>query len=148
VPPALTTFKRVLKGLDAEQFDAVIYEWLSNFSFSESEAIAFDGKTLRGSKDGEEKAIHLLSGVLHHEKITISQKNVGDKTNEIPVLQDMLKGLSLKGKVITADAMHTQAETARLIVKDKEANYVFTVKDNQRKLYEQLKGLDSEAFPP
>lgn len=146
--PSLTTFRRVLKGISAEQFDQVIYEWLQKISLSEATAIAFDGKTLRRSRAGEKKAVHLLSGLLQHEKITIAQKEVGEKSNEIPVLQEVLKNLEVKGKIITADAMHTQVETARAIVRDHEADYIFVVKDNQEKLNRQLQSLDTEAFPP
>lgn len=70
------------------------------------------------------------------------------KTNEIPVLRELLEPMDIEGNVVTADAMHTQAETARYIVKEKKADYLFTVKDNQEKLRTALSSLKYEAFSP
>ena len=46
-----------------------------------------------------------------------------------------LEPLDLKGKAVTAVAMHTQRKLARFLVEDKHADYYFTVKDNQRPLH-------------
>ena len=81
-PPAESTIRRVLQGLDADLFDQTINAWL--LGALKGKAIAVDGKTLRRSHDGEKKAIHLLSALLHEEKIVVAQKAVGEKTNEIP----------------------------------------------------------------
>ena len=39
--------------------------------------------------------------------------------------------LNLQGRIVAADALHTQAETARMIVMEKGGDYILTVKDNQ-----------------
>ena len=112
-------------------------------------ALAIDGKTLRGSRDGDKKALQLLSLVTHDDGVVVTQEKVDDKTNEIPVAQELLKGLDIKGSIITADAMHTQTETATVIVREKEADYVFTVKGNQPNLKTEIeKALQKSAFSP
>ena len=58
----------------------------------------------------------------------------------------MLQPLNIQGLIITAYALHTQVETAKFIVK-KGADYVFTVKDNQSKLNDDIITLDLESFP-
>ncbi len=63
-------------------------------------------------------------------------------------MKPLLDPLTLAGRVVTADALHTQTETARYLVCDKEAHYVFTVKDNQPTLKADIAGLHREAFPP
>ena len=68
--------------------------------------------------------------------------------NEIPALRELLDPLSIKGRVITADALHTQRETARFLVEEKGAHYLFTVKDNQKTLANDLKAFDWESIPP
>jgi len=78
----------------------------------------------------------------------IAQEAVKEKSNEIPALRSMLKDKDIEGCIITADAMHTQKETARFIVQDKKADYVFTVKDNQKNLLDDIKALDLESIPP
>ncbi len=53
------------------------------------------------------------------------------KTNEVTRLATLLADLGLAGQVITADALHTQRETAELIVTGKNAHYILVVKKNQ-----------------
>ena len=47
---------------------------------------------------------------------------VSDKTNEIPCAKPLLSELDLEGAVVTADALHTQKETARHLVEDRKAD--------------------------
>lgn len=50
---------------------------------------------------------------------------------------------------MTADALHTQKDLARFLVKDKKADYLFTVKDNQQTLKDDIKALAlNEGFSP
>ena len=64
------------------------------------------------------------------------------------VLRELLDPLSIEGRVITADALHTQRETAHFLVEEKGAHYLFTVKDNQKTLANDLKAFDWESIPP
>lgn len=54
----------------------------------------------------------------------------------------------MAGRVVTADTLHTQVETARSVVEDKRAHYLFTVKDNQSTRKADIADLQMEAFPP
>jgi hypothetical protein len=110
--------------------------------------LALDGKTLRGSGDGTGKPRHLLAALLHHEAVVTAQMAVPDKTNEIPCARELLASLDLTDTVVTADALHTQRETARFLVEEKHADYLFTVKENQSTLYWDLARLPQRAFSP
>ena len=110
--------------------------------------IALDGKTLRGSGDGDEKPVHFLSAVVHESGTVVAQESVGEKTNEIPHAKTVLEGVDLAGTTVTADAMHTQKKLARFLVEEKEADYVFTAKDNQPTLLEEIKALHEGDFSP
>ncbi len=81
--------------------------------------ISLDGKTLRGSGDDDHPALHLLSAFSHELGIVLAQRAVGSKTNEIPEARRMLEDLTLEGKLVTVDALHTQRETAQAIVEKK-----------------------------
>ena len=78
----------------------------------------------------------------------VAQVAVGEKTNEIPCVKPLLGDMNIEGAVITADALHTQKESARFIVEDKKADYVFTVKENQPTLLQDIQDLGLEALPP
>jgi hypothetical protein len=147
-PPSEKCFRLTLQRLDPAAFDGIIGSWLLRHNILADQGIALDGKTLRGAHDGDKTAPHLLSAVLHREGIIVAQVGVGDKTNEIPCVKPLLKDVDITGSVVTADAMHTQKETARFLVEDKRADYVFTVKDNQATLREDIADLRLDAFPP
>jgi len=65
---------------------------------------------------------------------------VGDKSNEIPAVKELLDLLDIKEEIITMDAMHCQKETVQKIV-DKKGHYVIQLKSNQKLLYKATKGL-------
>ena len=73
-------------------------------------SISSDGKTIKGSYDGkaDEGAIHFLNIFAQQTQIILGHEIVGDKTNEIPVFQEMLKELDIEDAIYTADAMHIQ----------------------------------------
>ena len=93
-------------------------------------------------------APHLLSAILHQEAVVVAQRDVEEKTNEITKLPELLAPLPLQGTVVTADALHTQKETARYLVEEKKADYLFLVKANQPTLRQDIADLQLEAFPP
>lgn len=147
-PPSEPTFRRVLQQVDAGALDASIGAWLARQTSLAGQGIAVDGKTLRGAHDGEKQAPHLLSALLHQEGLVLAQRQVGEHTNEIPSLQPLLDDVNIAGAVVTADALHTQTETARYLVEEKQADYLFTVKDNQPTLKQDIHDLRLDAFPP
>ncbi|WP_143484185.1 ISAs1 family transposase [Acidithiobacillus marinus] len=145
--PSEPTIRRVLQGADVEALDAAIGAWL--LGTAGFEAVAVDGKVLKGAARADGAQVHLLSAFLHGQGATIAQKEIARKTNEIPELRNLLQDVNIAGKVVTADALHTQRETARFLVEDKKADYLFTaVKGNQRKLRDRLTCLPWGDFPP
>ena len=130
-----------------DQISSSVYKWLA--TLCDSSAIAFDGKVLKGARNDDGTRVHLLSAVTHQEGITISQKQIASKSNEIPAARPLLEPLNLEGKVITGDALHTQRDLARFLVEKKHADYFFTVKDNQPTLREDIEAVDlNDGFPP
>ncbi len=71
-----------------------------------------------------------------------------EKTNEIPELRALLAPMAIDGQIVTADALHTQTETARFITEDKKADYVFTVKKTSSPCTKTSNAFTWEAFPP
>lgn len=147
-PPSERTVARVLHAVDAAEVDRRTGGWVAQQVQLQGRAISVDGKTLRGSRDGDQPAVHLLSAIVHGSGTVVAQVAVGEKTNEIPCIKPLLANLDLRGGVVTADALHTQRETARYIVEEKDAHYAFTVKDNQPTLRDDIETLHLDAFPP
>ncbi len=140
-PPSLTRIKETLYKIDAEDFDRKVNGWLASQALANTwaPAIAVDGKVLRGSKDNQRqtKAVYLLSALLHREKITVAQRSVDDKTNEIPEVLPLLADLDLCGVFVTFDAIHCQKATMAFI-EEKQGYFVVTVKKNQPILHDHI----------
>jgi hypothetical protein len=147
-PPSEPTIRRVVQRLNADEVDAKTGAWVANQHPLSGQSVAIDGKTLRGAHDAGQRAPHLLSAILHEEGVVIAQLRVEEKTNAIPKLPELLAPLPLEGALITADAMHTQTESARYIVEQKKADYFFIVKENQPTLRQDISELKLESFPP
>lgn len=141
-PPSEPTIRRVLQAIDAEEFDERIGSWFLRQQVLSGKAVAMDGKTLRGSRDGDRLPVHLLSAVIHKEGIVVAQQRVDEKTNEITHVKPLLDTLNLEGAVVTADALLTQKNIADYLVREKKADYVFTVKGNQQTLRDDIRDLD------
>jgi predicted transposase YbfD/YdcC len=110
--------------------------------------LSVDGKAVRGAIQPDGRAVHLLAAVPHEVPAVLAQRDVAHKTNEITQLKPLLDPLDLTGWAVTLDALHCQRETARYLVEDKGAAYVFTaVKDNQPTLLAQLDALPWATVP-
>lgn len=138
--PTASIIQKTLRFLDVEFIEKEFTRWFIGQNSLQDKWIAFDGKTLRGSRHGKQRGLHLLGVLLHEDNTIVMQTLVGEKTNEIPIAQKILKNMkNVEGAVFTLDAIHTQSETARIVVKEKGAEYVLMVKDNQKELKKSLK---------
>uniref|UniRef100_UPI001E299805 ISAs1 family transposase n=1 Tax=Nocardiopsis sp. FIRDI 009 TaxID=714197 RepID=UPI001E299805 len=110
------------------------------------EVVAVDGKTLRGSATSTETAVHLLAA-LTPDRDLVAQVRVPAGTSEIDALTTLLAGVDLADAVVTADALHTRTDTASYLVEELHADYVLTVKRNQKALFEQVAALPWAQAP-
>jgi predicted transposase YbfD/YdcC len=149
--PCAATLHTVLRYVDREAVEAKLGAWAEGLLGAEpgltalAEAIAIDGKTLRGSKKQGAPGAHLLSALAHRVGLTLAQQAVEDKTNEIPVALDLLRHLVLEGRIVTMDALLTQRQIAQHIVAAR-GDYVMLVKENQPQLLEDIQTVF--ALPP
>lgn len=138
--PSKATFARVLSMVDGKQIGDAILDVLHSRFGTAGEVIAVDGKAICStSKPGEpHSALQILSAYITSSGIILAQESIHEKTNEIPVFQEMLTYMDIKGKTITADAMHCQRETCRKIIAHK-GDYLFGLKENQPSLLEDVR---------
>ncbi len=144
-----STFRRAFTLVSADVLDRVLGAWLHTRAVRAGGrlVIAIDGKTVRGAKNKDGKAPHLVAALAHGIGAVLGQVAVDAKSNEIPAVRDLLKAFaSLAAAVVTIDAMHTQHDTAQVIL-GRGAGYVMTVKANMPALYRQLRKLPWSAVP-
>jgi predicted transposase YbfD/YdcC len=159
-PPGEATIRRVLARIDPEALDQVISRWLTEQQPPSPttrpppptrvpwrQAVAVDGKTLRGSGHHGAAAVQLLAVMDHTSRRVLGQTDVDHTTNEIARFQPLLQPLDLAGRVVTADALHAQREHAEWLVTAKHAAYLLIVKANQPTLHHQLASLPWRAIP-
>jgi len=91
--PSDSTFFRILHGLDAGEFDLRMGQWMMAQEISILQALAIDGKCLRGSARPEGKPLQLLSAVSHRLRLTVAQEPIQEKSNEIPAPEPLLRKL-------------------------------------------------------
>lgn len=138
-PPSERTYRRLFASIDVEDLDRRIGTWVAGQQrLQTGKALAMDGKTVRGSADGDQAAVHLLSAIVHGSGAVVAQVAVESKTNEITRVEPLLKDLDIEGVVVTGDALLTQRRIARHLVEAKHADYVFTVKENQPTLLKDI----------
>jgi predicted transposase YbfD/YdcC len=131
--PSHDTFSRVFAMLDPAALLVCLHNWLNELREKlGGKHVAIDGKTLRGSHDGEVRpnALHLVSAWATEARLFLGQLAVDQKSNEITAIPQLLELLDLEGDTVTIDAMGCQKEIAKTIIA-KKANYVLQVKDNQ-----------------
>lgn len=146
--PSHDTFARVFARLNPEQFQQNFLSWIKSISnVTEGEVVAIDGKTLRHSYDKaqDKSAISLVSAWATNNRLVLGQIKVDEKSNEITAIPELLKVLSLRGCIVTIDAIGCQKEIVKLIA-GQEADYVITLKKNQGSLYKRVEALFSEAL--
>jgi hypothetical protein len=146
-PPSEPTIRRFLQSVNAEALDRALGDWLQRLPRKET-AIAVDGKSLKGAPMETGRKVHLVSAFLQQQGIVLRQQPVDSKTNEITTLPPLLDPLDLQGRVVTLDAMHAQKDTAHYLVREKQADFVLTIKNNQRTLRQDIQELNLLDFPP
>jgi predicted transposase YbfD/YdcC len=163
--PCASTYSNVLRTLDASQLTQVLAQFLTQAEAIQRcgaepsrlvagaqgqahEHLALDGKTLRGTLKhlaADQQKMHQLAlyevqtGVLLKEQVT------GEKQNELSIVSQFLTPLLVKGRIISADALHTQHAFC-LSVTRWDGDYVLIAKGNQPILRDDLQLFFSE--PP
>lgn len=148
-PPKETTFFRLLSKLDSRKLEEALLAWQEDVlgpRDKDDVLLAFDGKKLRASQGLEITSLYAVrSGRWLGSELTES------KSNEVPAARALLRRTELEGCLVIADALHTTAETAQVIVQEKGGDYLLPVKGNQPTLEATLGVLQQNlqnAFPP
>ena len=143
--PSHDTFRRVFMLIDTGRFEACFESWARSFGATlDREVVAIDGKTIRGSYDRgrEQAALHVVSAWACDRRLVLGQRQVGDKSNEITAIPELLDVLDIKGAIVTLDAMGCQRAIASKII-ERDADYLVTLKANQGKKFAAVQELCS-----
>jgi predicted transposase YbfD/YdcC len=141
--PQRTTFERVLGEVDATLVERVLLLWQTQvLGPVQDPLVILDGKTLRHAGV---QTVSAVSGTGRWLGSTLVEKG----SNEIPAAREQLAALDVVGKIVLADAAHTQVETVRQILFEQGGDYLLSAKGNQKELLGTLSTLlAQQRFSP
>lgn len=150
--PSHDTFNRVFSILDPKELERGFRIWIDEICGKYKGIVSIDGKEICGAKtqkkDGSFEPLRMVSAWAASNGVTLGQEKVGKKSNEIKAIPKLVKALDLEGCVVTIDAMGCQHKIVKTIIENK-ADFVICVKDNQKKLHNEIKswfsGIDFEG---
>jgi predicted transposase YbfD/YdcC len=144
--PSSFTLRRVMGLIPTTTLSRLLECLRSSIQDFKGDVIAFDGKTLRGSRGWSEQdcPLHLLHAWSTEHGLCLGQVTVNEKSNEITAVPELIEALEIKGATITADALNTQKTIVTAIIK-KGADYVLPVKNNHKDLHDDIEVIFNEA---
>lgn len=141
--PSVATLHRIFKKLDIVALEAALGRWLAQTGAQPIEAIAVDGKTLRGIHGETTPGVHLVAAYAHAVGEVLGQVAAPGKGQELAAAKTLLATLPVAGRVVTGDALLTQRTICERIVAN-GGDYLFPVDENQPSLRSEV----AEAFSP
>jgi hypothetical protein len=152
-----STLANLFCRLDVVAFEAALSRWVaSRLPEGQPLHLCIDGKTVRGSRDGDAPGHHLVAAYAPAAEAVLAQLRVDAKTNEHKAALQLLGILPVKGNLFSGDAIFCQRDFCKEVI-DKGGDYVLTVKDNQPSLavdiaaglaFDEQKRRQAAAFPP
>jgi hypothetical protein len=141
--PSGATVHRVFKRLDGDVFERALGGWLAQTGVAPGEAMAVDGKTLRGIHGEEVPGAHLVSIFALQAEAVLAQVRAPQKGAELVATKVALSQVDLAGHVVMGDALQTQRDVCEQICFG-GGDYLLPVKENQPALLADLEA----AFSP
>lgn len=139
--PSHDTFRRVFILIKGQEFQRAFLNWIEDVrDLTNKEIIGIDGKQLKGSRKKSQKrneGLRMVSAWATKNRLVLGQLKSDEKSNEIRAIPELLRLLSLKGCIVTIDAMGCQKEIVKQIV-SQEADYVISLKGNQGNLHKDV----------
>lgn len=144
--PSKPTMTRVLVMIDTRWLGLSIVGIVQSLIKEKNKQIMFDGRAIRSTDaiKSIEKMINIVTAYTD-TGVSLLQKTVEEKTNEIPAVQELIDMLDVEGLIITADAMHCQKETAKKIIEN-GGDYVLQLKANQKSFYEDVYAMFDDKY--
>lgn len=138
------TYSRIFRRIDVAEFEACVSRWIQGrLRTGDAAHLAIDGKTARGSRDGDTPAVHLVAAYAADAHATVAQLRVDAKTNEHKAALELLGVLPIRGKIITGDAMFTHRDICAEVIEG-GGDYILPVKENQPTLRANIAAVFAE----
>ncbi|SRR5712691_6389991 len=118
--PSVATLHRAFRRLDHTAFERVLGQWFAAQGLQLDEALAIDGKTLRGIHGEQIPGVHLVAAYAHQTRVVLAEAETLGKGHELAGVQAVLAALPgrlLSGRVVTGDALLANRALCRQLVR-------------------------------
>ena len=145
--PSAITYERIMSLIDSNELNKILFDFFKEITFElhpQIELMNFDGRTNNGSKRNEtvmnekKTPLNCLNCYSNKYGYCIETVPIDEKTNEIPTIETLIKGMDLTGVIATWDALNTQTKNVKAVI-DAGGDYIIPIKANQANFYNDLK---------
>lgn len=150
--PSEDTYERVMGTIHAEDLNQILYNFYVEISMKkdnennniEPDINSFDGRNNNGSKrketlyNDEKKPLNCLNGYSCKTGYCFITKQIDEKTNEIPTIENEIKKRDLTNVIVTWDALNSQKANVAAVI-NSHGDYIVPIKSNHETFYENLK---------
>jgi predicted transposase YbfD/YdcC len=144
--PSHDALNDLVNALDPELFKACFTSWVATLQDADPDVIAIDGKTSRRThaRGKGREPLHLVSAWAARQRLVLGQQATDVKSNEITAIPLLLERLTIKGALVTIDAMGTQTDIAEKII-ERGGNYLLALKENWPVLHADVERFFADA---
>ncbi len=144
--PTAESYERIISLVDKDELNNILFDFFDSITFAKSpkyEVYNFDGRVNNGSKSNKtlfsdaKSPLNCLNVYSNKYQYCLYTNPIDEKTNEIPEIEKLVKGLNLKGIIVTWDALNTQIKNVETVV-NAGGDYIIPVKANQGNFYQDL----------
>ena len=153
--PCAESYERIISLVDSNELNKILLDFFSYIIITKSVKTSmydFDGRINNGSKrkatilSEEKKPLNCLNVYSNELGYCIKTVQINEKTNEIPTIKELVKGMDLSGVIVTWDALNTQTENVKAVI-DAHSDYTVPVKGNQGNFSNELEQyFDSKRY--
>ena len=153
--PCAESYERIISLVDSNELNKILLDFFSYIIVTKSiktPMYDFDGRVNNGSKrkttilSDEKKPLNCLNVYSNQLGYCIKTVQINEKTNEIPTIKELVKGMDLSGVIVTWDALNTQTENVKAVI-DAHSDYTVPVKGNQGNFSNELEQyFDSKRY--
>ena len=145
--PKASTYERIMSLVDSKELNKILLDFFKATVQKlnpKVEMLNFDGRVNNGSKrnttimNKSKSPLNCLNVYSNTYGYCIETIPIDEKTNEIPTIETLIKGMNLNGVIATWDALNTQTKNVEAVI-DAGGDYVIPIKGNQGNFYEDLK---------
>lgn len=144
--PNADSYERIMGLVDHNELNQILFDFFKTITLKQqpnTKLLNFDGRVNNGSKRNSTmiseatSPLNCLNVYSNEYKYCLYTEQIAEKTNEIPAVEELIKGLNLEGIIATWDALNTQKANVEAVI-DAGGDYTVPIKGNHGIFYQDL----------